>query len=60
MKKNLSAILLLSALATAAFAGDVIKRGAALSDAKPTPLATVLASPNDYAKMPVLFLVLSS
>lgn len=41
--------------ATAAFAGETISRGAAIAkDAKPTPLATVLAAPADYEKTPVV------
>jgi hypothetical protein len=46
--KKLLAILL---LATTAFAGDVITRGAAVSkDAKAIPLATVLEHPDAYTK----------
>jgi Domain of unknown function (DUF4920) len=52
MKNAVVATLLL--LATAAFADTVVKRGAPLSDAKPTPLATVLASPDKYQKDAVL------
>src|SRR5437868_6142913 len=52
MKKLLLFTLLLAA--TTAFASDVVKRGAPLSNAKPTPLATVLASPEKYQKDAVL------
>ena len=45
MKRILIALLLL--IATSAFAG-VVKRGAAVSDAKATPLADVLASPGTF------------
>lgn len=54
MKKPAILTLVLLTLATTLFAADVIKRGAPLSDAKPTSLATVLASPETYAKNPVL------
>jgi Domain of unknown function (DUF4920) len=52
MKKAVFCLALL--VATAAFADTVIKRGAPLSNAKPTPLADVLASPDKYAKEAVL------
>jgi hypothetical protein len=45
MKQTIITLLLL--IATTAFA-DVVKRGAAVSDAKATPLADVLASPDAY------------
>jgi hypothetical protein len=51
MKKLLLFALL---IATAAFADTVVKRGAPLSNATPTPLATVLASPDKYQKDAVL------
>jgi len=54
MKKAVVVTLVLLSLAVAVFAAEVVKRGAPLSDAKPTPLATVLQSPNDYTKKPVL------
>jgi hypothetical protein len=42
-------------LATVAFAGETISRGAAIAkDAKSIPLATVLASPIEYSKTPVV------
>ena len=42
-------------LATAAFAGETIKRGAAIAaDAKVVALATVLASPVEYSNAPVV------
>ena len=42
-------------LATVAFAGETISRGAAIAkDAKAVPLATVLASPAEYTKTPVV------
>jgi len=44
MKKLLPLILFLAA--TPLLASDAIKRGAPLSNATPTPLATVLASPD--------------
>ncbi len=41
--------------ATAAFAGETISRGAAIAkDAKAVPLATVLSSPAEYMKTPVV------
>lgn len=40
-------ITLLLLLATTVFA-DVVKRGAAISNAKPTPLADVIANPDSY------------
>lgn len=41
--------------ATAALAGETISRGAAIAkDAKAVPLATVLSSPADYTKTPVV------
>ena len=48
-------IIALCLLATAAFAGETITRGAAIAkDAKAVPLATVLASPAEYIKTPVV------
>jgi hypothetical protein len=42
-------------LTTAAFADDVITRGAAIAaDAKSVPLASVLQHPDDYTKTPVV------
>jgi hypothetical protein len=42
-------------LATVAFAGDTISRGAAIAkDTKAVPLATVLSSPAEYMKTPVV------
>jgi hypothetical protein len=42
-------------IATAAFAGETISRGAAIAkDVKAVPLTTVLASPAEYAKTPVV------
>jgi hypothetical protein len=50
--KKLIAVLL---LATSAFAGEVITRGAAVpKDAKAVPLATVLESPESYTKEAVV------
>lgn len=37
-----------------AFAAETIKRGAPLSDAKPTPIADVVKSPDAYTAKPVL------
>ena len=52
MKRSLIVVL---TLATSAFAGDVIKRGAAISsDAKPVALAKVLETPQAFAKNAVL------
>ena|ERR1043166_371667 len=52
MKK---AFLLALLLAVPAFAADTVKRGAPISkDAKATPLADVLASPDKYSKDAVL------
>lgn len=53
MKKAVILTLVLLTIATTIVA-EVVKRGAPLSDAKPTPLAAVLASPEKYAKNPVL------
>ena len=51
--KRLTIALLL--FATAATAGEIISRGAAVSrDAQPVPLAKVLASPDDYTKNAVV------
>lgn len=45
----------LAFFATAASAGEIISRGAAVSrDAQPVPLAKVLASPEDYTKTAVV------
>jgi len=53
MKTTILVLALLVSLA--ALAGETtIKRGAALSDAKPTPLADVLKSPEVYKEKPVL------
>jgi hypothetical protein len=42
-------------VATLAFAGETISRGAAIAkDAQPVPLATVLSSPAEYTKTPVV------
>lgn len=42
-------------LATVAFAGETISRGAAIAkDTKAVPLATVLSSPAEYMKTPVV------
>ena len=42
-------------IATLAFAGETISRGAAIAkDAQPVPLATVLSSPAEYTKTPVV------
>jgi hypothetical protein len=50
--KRILAILL---LATTAFAGTTITRGAAIAkDAKSVPLAKVLAAPDDYTKTSVV------
>jgi hypothetical protein len=49
---NITALVLL--VATSAFAGKVIKRGAAVSSAKPVALTAVLESPRDYTKTPVV------
>jgi hypothetical protein len=51
--KKLSLALVL--IASTAFAGEVVTRGAAISkDAKAVPLAQVLESPDAYTKEPVL------
>ena len=48
-------IALLLLIATSLFAGDTISRGAAISkDAAVVPLETVLASPAEYTKDPVV------
>ncbi len=48
-------ILLLTLIATSAFADEVIKRGEVISaDAKSVPLATVLENPSEYVKTPVV------
>lgn len=48
-------ILAIALFATAAFAGETITRGAAIAkDAKAVPLATVLSSPAEYTKTPVV------
>lgn len=52
--KRIAVVATLLLAATAAF-GETIARGAAIAkDAKPVPLATVLASPAEYAKTPVV------
>lgn len=54
MIKRIAVVATLLLAATAAF-GETIARGAAIAkDAKPVPLATVLASPAEYAKTPVV------
>jgi len=51
MKNAVFFCLTLLLAATAVLAADVVKRGAPLSkDAKPTPMATVLAAPEKYQK----------
>lgn len=51
--KRLAIALLV--VATTASAGEVISRGAVIArDAKAIPVATVLGSPNDYTKTPVV------
>ena len=53
--KRILLVTTLLLVATAAFAGATITRGAAIDkDAKAVPLATVLASPGDYTKTPVV------
>ena len=53
MKRTILVATLL--LATAAFAGETISRGAAIAkDAKAVPLATVLSAPAEYMKTPVV------
>lgn len=53
--KRTSLVITLLLAATAAFGGEVIKRGEAIaSDAKAVPLATVLSSPAEYTKTPVV------
>src|SRR5690242_21951723 len=48
-------IIAVALFATAAFAGTTITRGTAIArDVKAVPLATVLESPNDYTKTPVV------
>ncbi len=52
MKTFLSAVLLITA---SAFAGDVIKRGAAIPpDAKSVPIANVLAKPGDFTNQTIV------
>ncbi len=52
MKTFLCAILLIT---TSAFAGDVVKRGAAIPpDAKRVPLANVLAKPGDFTNQTIV------
>jgi hypothetical protein len=47
--------LLILAIATSAFASDVVKRGAAISpDAKSVAVEEVVAKPDAYAKKPVV------
>lgn len=53
MKRATIALVLLAAAATLA-ADDVIKRGAPVSNASAIPLATVLRTPRDYQKEPVV------
>lgn len=53
--KRTAALAATLLVATLAFAGDKVTRGAPIAkDAKTTPLATVLASPADYMKTPVV------
>lgn len=52
MKRALITGLLMAALTVTA--GEVIKRGAPLSDAKPTPLAEVLANPDSFKGKTIL------
>ena len=51
MKKLIVALALIT---VPLFAAETIKRGAPLSDAKPTPLADLLKSPESYTSKPVL------
>jgi Na+-transporting methylmalonyl-CoA/oxaloacetate decarboxylase gamma subunit len=54
MKKFVFAVLVI-AIAFSAFAGDVVKRGAAISpDAKALTIAQVMEKPDDYRKKPVV------
>jgi hypothetical protein len=53
MKRFIS-LLILTLVASLASADDVIKRGAAIGDAKAVPLADVLAKADAYAKTPVV------
>jgi hypothetical protein len=49
--KRFALTLVVLAVASAAFAGDVVKRGAAIAaDAKAVSLATVLENPDPYTK----------
>jgi len=54
MKKAVAVSLVLLTLAAVVVAAETIKRGAPLSDTKPTPLADVLKSPGAYTKTPVV------
>jgi hypothetical protein len=52
--KNLALALALLVPALAVAADDVVKRGAAISDAKPVPVADVIKSPDAYTAKPVV------
>jgi hypothetical protein len=52
--KRASIVLVLLASATIASAAEVVKRGAPVSAANAIPLATVLRTPRDYQKEPVV------
>ncbi|MGZ5441697.1 MAG: DUF4920 domain-containing protein [Thermoanaerobaculia bacterium] len=55
MMKRITLVATLLLVATTLFAGETISRGAAIAkDAKSVPLATVLASPAEYTKTPVV------
>jgi hypothetical protein len=55
MMKRITLVATLLLIACVAFAGETITRGAAIAkDAKTVPLATVLASPVEYSKTPVV------
>lgn len=54
MKKAVAVTLVLLTFAAVVVAAETIKRGAPLSDAKPTPLADILKSPDAYTKSPVV------
>jgi len=50
--KKIAAVLLL--LTSSAFAAEMIKRGAPVSDARPTPLADVIKSPEAFTEKAVV------
>ena len=53
--KRMARALVVMALAGAAFAGDVVKRGTPIApDATSVPVAQVMEKPDDYAKEPVV------